>query len=173
MSGGGLIQIVSQGVQDVELVGEPAQSLWKSSYRRSKLFALESIEQSVIGDIDYGKFCEIRLSRSGDLITGLMFQITLRRGPSGVSDPEPYFPAEHFIRDVELLIGGQRIDFIPHNFLRLYAQSYYDATQTATYNDMCDFSNEKQGQERTFFVPIPLFFNNWNTKLSLPLIALN
>jgi len=38
---------------------------------------------------------------------------------------------------------------------------------------MTNFGVETSGQERTFYVPIPFFFNNaWNTKIAFPLIAL-
>jgi len=173
MSGGGLTQLVAVGAQDVTLTSESGISLWKSSFNRGKLFSIESIEQSISGSVDYGSSCSFTLSRSGDLVAGLMFELVLRRGPSGVSDPLPYYPSEHFFEGVELLIGGQRIDFIPHNWLRLYSQMYYNKTQKATYDDMTNFSVETQGQERTFYVPVPFFFNNaWDTKVSLPLIAL-
>jgi len=173
MSRGGLIQLVSIGAQDVALIGEPNASLWKSEYNRGKLFSLESIEQNIIGSVNYGESVSFLLSRSGDLVTGLMMELTLRRGPSSVTDPRPFYPAEHFFEGIELLIGGQRIDFIPHNWLRVYSQLYYDNTQSSSYNNMTSFGVETSGQERTFYVPIPFFFNNaWNTKLSLPLIAL-
>ena len=170
---GGLIQLVSIGAQDVALTGEPNASLWNSSYNRGKLFSLESIEQSIVGPVNYGESCSFTLSRSGDLVAGLMFELTLRRGASTVSDPRPYYPAEHFFEGIEMLIGGQRIDFISHNWLRLYAQMYYNKTQAITYDNMTNFGVETDGQERTFFVPVPFFFNNaWNTKLAIPLIAL-
>lgn len=170
---GGLIQLVSIGAQDVSLTGEPNNSIWNSSFSRGKLFSVESIEQSTYGEVNYGTSCSFTLSRSGDLVAGLMFQLVLRRGPSSVSDPLPYYPAEHFFEGIELLIGGQQIDFIPHNWLRLYAQMYYNKTQAASYDDMTNFGLETQGQERTFYVPVPFFFNNaWNTRLAIPLIAL-
>lgn len=170
---GGLTQLVAIGVQDVYLTGQPNESVWNSRFQRSKLFSLESIEQSINGDVNYDSSCSFILSRSGDLVTGLMFQLVLMRGPSDILDPLPYYPAEHFFEGVELLIGGQRIDFIPHNWLRLYAQMYYNNTQKSAYEVMNNFGPETQGQERTFYVPIPFFFNNsWNTRLALPLIAL-
>lgn len=170
---GGLTQLVAVGAQDVFLSGDAKKSVWTSNFRRSKMFALESIEQTLNGEVNFDKSCSFILKRAGDLVCGMMFQVILRRGPSSPTDPVPYYPAEHLFEGVELLIGGQRIDFIPHNWLRLYAQMYYNNTQKTTYDEMNNFGPETEGQERTFYVPIPFFFNNaWNTRLALPLIAL-
>jgi hypothetical protein len=49
---------------------------------------------------------------------------------------------------------------------------YLNSKQTVAYTDMADFGNENEGQERTFFIPIPFFFNHWDFKRALPLIAL-
>ncbi|AGE59873.1 major capsid protein VP54 [Acanthocystis turfacea Chlorella virus TN603.4.2] len=171
-TGGGLTQIVAYGAQDVYLTGDASQSLWKTSYVRKKLFAVESVEQTIQGTTTYGGTGSVVIQRAGDIACGMMFQITLRRGPSGTNDPIPFFPAEHLIQNIELRIGGQRIDWIPHNWLRVYAQMYFNSKQTAAYTDMADFGNEVQGQERTFFIPIPFFFNHWDFKRALPLIAL-
>ena len=171
-TGGGLTQIVAYGAQDVYLTGDANQSLWKSAYTRKKLFAVESVEQTLQGTATYGGSSTILIQRAGDIAAGLMFQITLKRGPSGVNDPIPFFPAEHLIQNIELRIGGQRIDWIPHNWLRVWNQMYLNSKQTVAYTDQADFGNEVQGQERTFFIPIPFFFNHWDFKRALPLIAL-
>jgi hypothetical protein len=171
-TGGGLAQLVAFGAQNVYLSGEPATSLWKTSYNRCKQFAIESIEQTLQGPVGYGGSSTVQLTRSGDLICGLMFQITLRRGPSGVDDPVPFFAAEHLIKNIELRIGGQRIDYLPHNWFRVYAQMYFNAKQEASYDDAVNFGNEVEGQERTFYFPIPFFFSQWDWKRALPLIAL-
>lgn len=171
-TGGGLCQLVAIGAQDTYLIGEPAKSLWTSVYRKTKLFAVESIRQTLEGDATYGGHATVKLTRSGDLICGLMFQITLRRGPSEPNDPIPFFPVEHLINSIELRIGGQRIDWIPHNWFRVYAQMYFNSKQAAAYTDMADFGNETEGQQRTFFLPIPFFFSQWDWSRALPLIAL-
>lgn len=161
-SGGGLMQLIAVGAQDVYLSGEPAKTIWKSAHRKTKPFAVESIIQTLEGDVNYGGQATVKLSRSGDLICGMMFQVTLQRGPSGPNDPIPFFPVEHLFHSIELRIGGQRIDWIPHNWLRVYAQMYFNSKQTAAYTDMADFGNENEGQQRTFFLPIPFFFNQWD-----------
>ena len=166
-SGGGLAQLVAYGAQDVYLTGKPQQSIWRQKYMRNTNCAIESIQQTLAGDVNYGSSATATLSRSGDLICGLMAQVTLTRGTGNA-----YYPAEALFKNIELKIGGQQIDYLYSNWNRAYTQLYYDAKQLQSYQDAVDFGNEVQGQQRTFFFPIPLFFSNVNTQLALPLIAL-
>ena len=46
--GGGLMQLVAYGAQDVYLTGNPQITFWKVTYRRHTNFAMESIEQTFI-----------------------------------------------------------------------------------------------------------------------------
>ena len=167
-SGGGLIQLVAYGAQDVYLTGGTTRSLWTAKYPRHTNYAIESIRQTIQGDIQYGGSATVILSRAGDLVCGLMAEVTFTYNGA----PDPMYPAEAFFRNIELKIGGQRIDYLYHNWFRLYAQLYYNATQYAAYNDAMNFTDEVAGQQRTFYFPIPFFFSQMNTRLALPLIAL-
>ena len=44
--GGGLMQLVAYGAQDIYLTGNPQITFWKVVYRRHTNFARESIEQT-------------------------------------------------------------------------------------------------------------------------------
>jgi hypothetical protein len=44
--GGGLMQLVAYGAQDIYLTGNPQITFWKVVYRRHTNFAMESIEQT-------------------------------------------------------------------------------------------------------------------------------
>ena len=50
--GGGLMQLVAYGAQDVYLTGNPQITFWKVTYRRHTNFAMESIEQTFNGQAD-------------------------------------------------------------------------------------------------------------------------
>ena len=45
--GGGLMQLVAYGAQDIYLTGNPQITFWKVVYRRHTNFARESIEQTL------------------------------------------------------------------------------------------------------------------------------
>jgi len=170
--GGGLIQLAAYGAQDVYLTGNPEATLWKRKFSRKTNYALESIRQIIPGTVEYGSSTTVTLSRSGDLICGLMAEVTLVRGPSGTGNVEPFYPAEAFFESIELRIGEKLVDTLYHNWFRLYTELFYDAKQSMAYADSMNFTNEIEGQARTFYFPIPLFFSNMMSGLALPLVAL-
>ena len=75
--GGGLMQLVAYGAQDVYLTGNPQITFWKVSYRRHTNFAMESIEQTFNGQADFGRRVTCTISRNGDLAYRTYLQVTL------------------------------------------------------------------------------------------------
>ena len=67
--GGGLLQLVAYGAQDVYLTGNPQITFFKVVYRRHTNFALESIPQTFNGSVQYGQRVTSTISRNGDLIS--------------------------------------------------------------------------------------------------------
>ena len=53
--GGGLMQLVAYGAQDIYLTGNPQITFFKVVYRRHTNFAVESIEQTFNGAAELGK----------------------------------------------------------------------------------------------------------------------
>ncbi len=66
--GGGLLQLVAYGAQDVYLTGNPQITFFKVAYRRHTNFALEAIEQTFNGNPSYGSRVTCQITRNGDLI---------------------------------------------------------------------------------------------------------
>ena len=75
--GGGLMQLVAYGAQDVYLTGNPQITFWKVTYRRYTNFAIESIEQTFNGQADFGRRVQCTISRNGDLAHRTYLQVTL------------------------------------------------------------------------------------------------
>ena len=75
--GGGLMQLVAYGAQDVYLTGNPQITFWKVTYRRHSNFAMESIEQTFNGQADFGRRVNCTISRNGDLAYRTYLQVTL------------------------------------------------------------------------------------------------
>lgn len=75
--GGGIAQLASYGTADIYLTGNPQITYWKSVSRRHTNFAMESIQQSFQGPVDFGKKCTATISRTGDLATTMWLQVTL------------------------------------------------------------------------------------------------
>ena len=75
--GGGLMQLVAYGAQDVFLTGNPQITFFKVVYRRHTNFAVESIQQTFNGAADFGRKVTATISRNGDLITNVYLQVKL------------------------------------------------------------------------------------------------
>ena len=66
--GGGLMQLVAYGAQDIYLTGNPQITFFKVVYRRHTNFSTESIQQTFNGTVDFGNTVTATISRNGDLI---------------------------------------------------------------------------------------------------------
>jgi hypothetical protein len=139
-------------------------------YRRYTSFALEAIEQTFNGSVDYGKKVSCTVSRNGDLVSTMFLEVTLKKS-SGAS----FYPAENFLKEVELEIGGQRIDKHYADWYRIYDELFRSADEKDAYRRLVDFDTPAAGSEtgvvKRFYIPLIFFFNK-SPGLALPLIAL-
>jgi len=67
-AGGGLLQLVARGKQDIFLTGNPQITWFKMVYRRYTNFALESMPMYFDGDSDFGNHLTCLIPRRGDLL---------------------------------------------------------------------------------------------------------
>ena len=73
--GGGLMQLVAYGAQDIYLTGNPQITFFKVVYRRHTNFSMEAIEQTFNGNPDFGRKVVCTISRNGDLIHRIYLQV--------------------------------------------------------------------------------------------------
>jgi len=116
------MQLVAYGAQDVYLTGNPQITFFKVVYRRHTNFAMEAIEQTFNGAANVGKKFSATISRNGDLIHKMWLRVVIPAVTTTLADTAAAVAAKnasiHFarrfglalIKDVELEIGGQRID---------------------------------------------------------------
>ena len=118
MGGGGLMQLVAYGAQDIYLTGKPQITFWKSVYRRYTNFAIESIQQDVLGSPQFGTQLSVTISRNGDLLKKLWIEYSPQDLLEGVNSDLLGYKGQtiganigHAIIDsITLEIGGQIID---------------------------------------------------------------
>jgi hypothetical protein len=142
--GGGLMQLVAYGAQDVYLTGNPQITYWKVTYRRHTNFAMESIEQTFNGQSDFGRRVTCTISRNGDLAYRTYLQVTLpeiNQQLSSTANGSVYarwldFPGHQLIDAVEVEIGGQRIDKQYGDWMQLWVQLTMDSNQERGYHKM-------------------------------------
>lgn len=109
------------------------------------------------------------MSRNGDLVTTAYLEVTLKRKTQ--TTYEPYYPAEAFIKEIELEIGGQRIDRVYSDWYRIFDELFRTDAEKDAYKRMTNFDNgTPDGAVRRFYLPLIFFFNR-NPGLALPLIA--
>ena len=66
--GGGLMQLVAYGSQDIYLTGNPQITFFKVVYRRHTNFSMETIQQTINGSPIAGGSSTVTISRNGDLV---------------------------------------------------------------------------------------------------------
>jgi hypothetical protein len=165
---GGLMQLVAYGAQDVYLTGNPKVTFFQAVYRRHTNFAMENIEQTVNGTpADNGRV-SVTIARNGDLVSDMYIELKAKSGletGTATANADACWVAERAVKDVELSIGGQRVDKHYQKWWRLYSELYLDESKKATWGKMTTAVNSQ------VFLPLIFFFNR-NPGLALPLIAL-
>ncbi len=182
------------------------------TYRRYTNFAIESIEQTFNGQADFGRRVQCVISRNGDLAYRTYLQVTLPEinqlmGQAAYANGQGNgvyarwldFPGEQLIAQVEVEIGGQRIDRQYGDWMHIWNQLTMTAEQQRCYFKMignttqltfitdpsfaevdgpCDSQAPRQVcaprnalPETTLYVPLQFWFCT-NPGLALPLIAL-
>lgn len=170
---GGLMQLVAYGAQDVYLTGNPKVTFFQAVYKRHTNFAMENIEQVVNGSAGNNGRLSVTIARNGDLIGNMYLDLVCNVTEEGVtndSNQKRCWAAERAVQDVELTIGGQRIDKHYQRWWRLYSELYLDNAKKAAWGKMTT-AGVGAGDENRVMLPLIFFFNR-NPGLYLPLIAL-
>ena len=204
---GGLMQLVAYGAQDVFLTGTPEITFWKVSYRRHTNFSMESIEQTFSGQADFGRRVTSTISRNGDLAYRTYLQVTLPEINQSMAATGDSLNArwldyvgEQLVAQVEVEIGGQRIDRQYGDWMHIWNQLTLSKEQESGYHKMIGHTTQltylvdgayadisgpcaatgapnqvcaprKALPETTLYIPLQFWFCR-NPGLALPLIAL-
>jgi len=180
--GGGLMQLVAYGAQDIYLTGNPQITFFKVVYRRHTNFSMEAIEQTWNGSSTADGRCTATISRNGDLVHRMYLEVE-----AGTEATNTINPGSAFIKSVELEIGGQKID----KHTGLWMETWAELTEqnpsghTASiivgtapgngtlFQNMSGYGGVEATVDVDVSINIPLQF--WfcrNPGLALPLIAL-
>ena len=184
--GGGLMQLVAYGAQDIYLTGNPQITFFKVVYRRHTNFSMESIEQTINGSVGASSNVSVTISRNGDLVGQTYLEVD-----TGTVNKANYGHA--LIDNVEIEIGGQRIDRQYGHWMETWAELTQPNTSgvvaTSTANMIATGANDGTYATKfqkmaaaggvsaanldlgNIFVPLQFWFCR-NPGLALPLIAL-
>jgi hypothetical protein len=164
--GGGLLQLVAYGAQDVYLTGNPQITFFKVVYRRHTNFALESIQQTFNGSVGYGSRVTATISRNGDLISRAYLVLGVG---STVTALCPYFGLKA-IKHAEVEIGGQRIDKHYSDWMYIWNELSMPVGKKEGYFEMIGGGGGDL-KDKSLYVPLEFWFCR-NIGLALPLIGL-
>ena len=175
--GGGLMQLVAYGAQDVYLTGNPQITFFKVVYRRHTNFACEAIEQTFNGTPDFGRKATVTIARNGDLVTKMHLKAKLTESsgaPTSSGSDWVKNLGYALVKSVELQIGGTKVDKQYGHWMQTWAELTQGTDTAAAHNVM--IGNERDGDARQggdiqLYVPLQ-FFCCRNDGLALPLIAL-
>ena len=174
--GGGLLQLVAYGAQDVYLTGNPQITFFKVVYRRHTNFSIESIIQSHNGTVGFGSRMTCQISRNGDLLHKLYLQVEI----GGTANDYIWTQnlGHYIIKTAEVEIGGQLIDRQYGIWMQIWNELTLPSGKKdgfdkmiGNYND-ADLKHQFVGTDKTkLYIPLEFWFCR-NVGLALPLIAL-
>ena len=176
--GGGLMQLVAYGAQDVYLSGNPQITFFKVVYRRHTNFSVEPIPQTWNGTADFGRTVTCNINRNGDLITNMYLCVELASTPvNRVAWGYVNRLGHAIVQDVKIEIGGSKIDEHYADWLNIWYELTHETSQERGYNKMIgndrSLTTVSTDAKNAYIMYIPLiFWFNRNNGLALPLIAL-
>jgi hypothetical protein len=181
--GGGLMQLVAYGAQDVYLTGNPQITLFKVVYRRHTNFSTECIELT-LDTAKPGNRSTVQVLRNADLATKCHLRCVI---PDLVPTNAAFNGKVAWVRrlghammsTIEVQIGGSMIDKHYSAWLDIWYELTHRVDQERGYNAMIGDvpalttlnADGISGLNYTVFVPLQFWFCR-NYGLALPLIAL-
>ena len=123
--GGGLLQLVAYGAQDIYLTGNPQITFFKAVFRRHTNFAIQSVQQTINGTIKSDSEIVFNISRDGDLLSNIILKM------EGQTDD-----SFSCIDYVECEIGGQVIDRQYNLWMNIWCDLTHDVDRTKILNEL-------------------------------------
>lgn len=180
--GGGLIQLVAYGYDNIYLTTDPQITFFKIIYRRHTNFSVEQIPQQFINSADFGKRSTCIISKSADLIGNAMIIVKL---PSikPFTDQKTKFAwikkiGFGLIKSVEIEINGKVIDKHYGEWLNIWAELTGEINgehkigtkyMIGDIPELTDFTSSKDNY--TLYIPLKFWFCK-NSGSALPIISL-
>ena len=179
--GGGLIQLVSYGEENIYLSGNPEITFYRIIYRRHTNFSMEPIAQFFKNIPDFNRRVTCTISKNGDLISDMYLYVTLPSIIRQNNDNNLKFSwtkkiGYALVKSVELEIGGQVIDKQYGDWFNIWNELNKKKNNNkgvekmiGNINELSNLTNGKN--EYSLYIPLNFWFCG-NNGLALPIIAL-
>jgi hypothetical protein len=180
-AGGGLLQLVATGKQDLFLTGNPQISFFKMVYRRHTNFATESMPMYFDGTPNFGQRISCLIPRRGDLLGRVYLDVTLPRifDSSGNLLTYTNSVGHALIQEITFEVGEQEIDRQTGEWMEIWTQLTTPDSQRESLNQMIGRVNQyivpnitpgAQSEGLRLMIPLQFYFCN-NPVLYLPSIS--
>jgi hypothetical protein len=177
-SGGGLLQLIAQGKQDIFLTGNPQTTWFKTVYRRYTNFAVESQVMYFDGDGDFGKRLSCLIPRRGDLLGPCVLEVTLPALTlAGTTTPVPYVNSigNFLIDQITVEIGENEVDTQTGEWMEIWSNLTTEASKRQGLNEMLgrveNYAEPSIYGPTKVYIPLQFWFCK-NPGSYLPLLAL-
>lgn len=171
---GALLELVARGVDDINLIGNPQFSYFKSVYRTHTNFSKFESVNVFQGGYGFGRKATCVIDRKGDLLTGCL--LCLKLPPTGNSLVSWINGIGNFIiKKLTLKIGGETINEMSGEYLDIFFKHYLQTGHYTNYSDMVKkilgYREISLTDEQILFIPLPFWFSK-GLEHSLPLISI-
>lgn len=181
-AGGGLLQLVATGKQDLFLTGNPQISFFKMVYRRHTNFATESQPMYFDGTPNFGQRVTCLIPRRGDLLGRVYLDVTLPQIYDTSGNPLSYTNSigHALITEITFEVGEQEIDRQTGEWMEIWTQMTTPAGQRDALDQMIgrmenyvppNIQPGPNAEGLRLLIPLQFYFCN-NPGLYLPLLAL-
>lgn len=172
------MQLVSYGAQDIYISGNPQITFWKILYKRHTNFAVESIEVTFNGQADFNKRVTAVINRNADLMYKTYLQVVLPQitlgqssSPTGLTNAGAGFRwlnyiGHRLIKQVEVEIGGQRIDRQYGDWMQIWTQLTVDAGNIKALDAIIGNTHDLVLTKRSTGIPLDATCSSTETTIS-------
>lgn len=184
--GGGTLQLSSYGGQDIETIGNPQISFFKSVHKRHTNFAIETIEQVFDGSITNSESkITSKINKNGDLIHKCFLDIRFPEFPANSGNDNDNYnnwtnaTAYAYLKEVSILIGDTLIDKHISEWFDIWneltdtnmKEHLFVNKHLAKNNYLKDNDTKASCKPIQCYIPLQFWFNRYASS-ALPLLAL-
>jgi len=173
--GGGLLQLVAKGAQDVYLINNPQITLFKNIYHRYTNFSYETFQLNFDGNKNFGEEINCTIPLNGDLLSKSYLVIILNKDTSkkwGYVEKIGF----NIIQQISISINGETIDTHTGEWLNIYYEFTKNNGHVKNFNiingNIPELKNiNSEHPEYTLYIPLQFWFCH-HYGLSIPVISL-
>lgn len=177
--GGGLLQLVSRGPQDIYFNGNPQITFFKLTYRKHTRFSVYTTENFFSSELNFGSRSSMIVPKRGDLLSNIFLKVTLPKLEAINGRKVGWVKKIGYaiINNIEVLIGGRLIDrqygmwmYVWNELTRNYNHDSGLDVLLGNIPELTTLSNSIPEYE--LYIPLKFWFCN-NAGSSFPLISLD